>query len=206
MLLPLAGKHIVFATGGANSYYARIPYRDFKCSDPWSSHSQHPPLQSLHMLGYPLPQESLVANHDHRNGLRQRNSLHVCQGILQHKGLFCQQAARKEIWEDLTELLGCTHLRQRHTIDDQVWLLVTLAVERVMIDVVGAGIAGILVLHIQESTLRAAAAQGQCLLVVVEIVEGRGQGGATDNIHFVCLLHIPGYQTNVILTDFFLLA
>lgn len=161
---------------------------------------------STHTKGYPLRQESLVANPDHRNGLRQRSSLQPCQGILQHRGLFCQQAARKEIWEDLTELFSCTHLRQRHTIDDQVWLLRALAVERVMIDVVGAGIAGILVFHVQESTLRAAAAQGKCLLVVVEIVEGGGQGGATDNVHFVSLLHIPGYQTNVILTDFFLLA
>lgn len=73
---------------------------------------------------------------------------------------------------DLTEPLSCTHLRQRHTVDDQVWLLGALAVERVMIDVVGAGIAGVLILHIQKSALRAAAAQGQCLLVVVEIVEG----------------------------------
>ena len=111
-----------------------------------------------------------------------------------------------EAWEDLTELRSYTHLRQRHAIDDQVWLLGALAVERVMVDVVGAGIAGILVLHVQESALRAAAAQRKGLLVVVEIVGGGGQGGATDNIHLVCLLHIPGYQADVILTDFFLLA
>lgn len=112
----------------------------------------------------------------------------------------------EELWVDLTELLSCTHLRQRHTIDYQVWLLGALAVERVVIDVAGAGIAGILVLHVQESALRATAAQGQRLLVVVEIVEGGGQGRATDNIHLVCLLHIPWYQADVILTDFFLLA
>lgn len=75
-----------------------------------------------------------------------------------------------------------------------------------MVDVVGTCIAGILVLHVQESALRAAATQGQRLLVVVEIVEGRGQGGAADNVHLVCLLHIPRYQADVILTDFFLLA
>lgn len=108
--------------------------------------------------------------------------------------------------EYLPEPLSCTHLWQRHPVDDQVWLLGALAVERVMIDVVGTGITCILVLHIQESALRAAAAQGQRLLVVVEIVEGRSQGGATDNVHLVCFLHIPGYQANVILTDFFLLA
>lgn len=34
--------------------------------------------------------------------------------------------------------------------------------------------------------------RGRGLLVVVEIVERGGQGGATDNIHLVCLLHIPG--------------
>ena len=112
----------------------------------------------------------------------------------------------KEAWEDRTEPLSCTHLGQRHTVDDQVWLLGALAVERVMVDVVGAGIAGILVLHIQESALRAAAAQRKGLLVVVEIVEGRGQGGATDNVHLVCLLHVPGHQADVILIDFFLLA
>lgn len=111
-----------------------------------------------------------------------------------------------EAREDLTEPLSYTHLGQRHAIDDQVWLLGALAVERVMVDVVGAGIAGILVLHVQESALRAAAAQRKGLLVVVEIVERGGQGGATDNIHLVCLLHIPGYQADVILTDFFLLA
>lgn len=78
----------------------------------------------------------------------------------------------KEVWKDPTEPFSCTHLGQRHAVDDQVWLLGALAVERVMIDVVGAGIAGILVLHIQESALRAAAAQRKGLLVVVEIVEG----------------------------------
>ena len=117
-----------------------------------------------------------------------------------------QGVAEEGVWEDLMESHTGTHLRQRHTVDNQVWLLGALAVERVMIDVVGASIAGILVLHIQESALRAAAAQGQCLLVVVKIVEGGGQGGTTDNVHLVCLLHIPGYQTDVILTDFFLLA
>lgn len=113
---------------------------------------------------------------------------------------------KKEVWENLTEPLSCTHLRQRHTVDNQVRLLGPLAVERVMVDVVSTGVAGILVLHIQESALRAAAAQRQRLLVVVKIVEGRGQGRATDNVHLVCLLHIPGYQADVILTDFFLLA
>lgn len=107
------------------------------------------------MLGYPLPQETLVANPDYRNGLRQRSSPHPCQGVLQPRGLSGGWGEQhgKEIWEDLTEPLSCTHLRQRHTIDDQVWLLGALAVERVMIDVVGTGIAGILVLHIQESAL-----------------------------------------------------
>lgn len=97
-------------------------------------------------------------------------------------------------------------LRQGHTIDDQIGLLGALAVEGVMVDVVGSGVAGILVLHIQESALRASAAQGQCLLVVVEIVEGRSKGGATDNIHLVCLLHVPRYKADVILTNFFLLT
>ena len=105
-----------------------------------------------------------------------------------------------------TEPLSCTHLRQGHTIDDQVWLLWALAVEGVMVDVAGSGVTGILVLHIQESALRATTAQGQCLLVVVEIVEGRSKGGATDTIHLVCLLHVPRYKADVILTNFFLLT
>lgn len=113
---------------------------------------------------------------------------------------------QKEIWEDLTRALSCTHLRQGHTIDDQIWLLGTLAVEGVVVDVASSSVSGILVLHIQESALRATAAQGQCLLVVVEIVEGRSKGGATDNIHLVCFLHIPRYKADVILTNFFLLT
>lgn len=152
------------------------------------------------MLSYPLSQETPVADLDYGNRLRQRSPFYSCQRRCQCRDLW------EKLWVNLTVPFRCTHLRQRHTIDDQVWLLGALAVERVMIDVVGTGIAGILVLHIQESALRAAAAQGQCLLVVVEIVEGRGQGGATDNVHLVCLLHIPGYKANVILTDFFLLA
>lgn len=146
------------------------------------------------MLGDTLTQAALRANFDYGKGLRQRSSPHPCQGMYQ-----CTH-----LWGP--EQLSCTHLRQGHAIDDQVWLLRALAIERVVIDVVGAGIAGILILHIQERALRATAAQGQRLLVVVEIVEGRGQGGATDNVHLVCLLHIPRYQADVILTDFFLLA
>lgn len=47
----------------------------------------NPPLQRPNMLGYPLPQETLLANIDYRNGLMQRSPPHPCRGILQPRGL-----------------------------------------------------------------------------------------------------------------------
>lgn len=67
-------------------------------------------------------------------------------------------------------LCVCTHLRQRHPVDDEVRLLGALPCEGMMVDVVGAGIPVVLALHIEEGAFGAAAAQRQGLLVVVEVV------------------------------------
>ncbi len=68
-----------------------------------------------------------------------------------------------------------SHLWQRHAVDDEVWLLVALPSERVLIAMVGSCIARVLVLHVEEGALGAPAAQWQALLVVVEVVERGGE-------------------------------
>lgn len=75
-----------------------------------------------------------------------------------------------------------------------------------VVDVVGAGVAAVLALHIEEGAVGAAAAQWQSLLVVVEVVEGRGEGGAAHNVHFIRLLHVARNQADIVLADFLLLA
>lgn len=71
---------------------------------------------------------------------------------------------------------------------------------------VRAGVPVVLILHVEKGAFRSAATQRQSLLVIVKVVEGGGQGGAADNVHFVRLLYIPGHQADVILADFFLLG
>lgn len=71
---------------------------------------------------------------------------------------------------------------------------------------VGAGIAAVLALHIEEGAVGAAASQRQSLLVVVEVVERRGEGGAAHNVHFIRLLHVAWNQADIVLADFLLLA
>lgn len=81
-----------------------------------------------------------------------------------------------------------------------------LTVERVLIAVVGRGVAGVLVLHVEEGALGATAAQRQGLLVVVEVVEGGGERGAADHVHLVRLLDVSRHQADVVLAQLLLLA
>lgn len=99
-----------------------------------------------------------------------------------------------------------SHLWQWHAVDDEVWLLVALPCERVLIAVVGSCIARVLVLHVEEGALGAPAAQRQALLVVVEVVERGGERRATHHIHLVCLLNVSWHQADVILAQLLLLA
>lgn len=99
-----------------------------------------------------------------------------------------------------------SHLWQWHAVDDEVWLLVGLPSERMLIAMVRSSIAWVLVLHVEEGALRASAAQRQALLVVVEVVERRGERWATHHIHLVCLLHVSRHQADVVLAQLLLLA
>lgn len=99
-----------------------------------------------------------------------------------------------------------SHLWQRHAVDDEVWLLVALPSERMLIAMVWSCISWVLVFHVEEGALGAPAAQRQALLVVVEVVERRGERWATHHIHLVCLLHVSWNQADVVLAQLLLLA
>ncbi len=75
-----------------------------------------------------------------------------------------------------------------------------------VVAMVGCGIPGILVLHVEEGALGAPASQRQSLLVVIEVVERRGERRATHHIHLVRFLHVPRHQTDVVLAQLLLLA
>lgn len=102
--------------------------------------------------------------------------------------------------------VAMSHLWQRHAVDDEVRLLVALPGERVLVAVVGRGVARVLVLHVQEGALGAPAAQREALLVVVEVVERGGERGAAHHVHFVRLLHVARHQADVVLAQLLLLA
>lgn len=99
-----------------------------------------------------------------------------------------------------------SHLWQWHAVDDEVWLLVALPSERVLIAMVGCSIARVLILHVEEGAFGAPASQRQTLLVVVEVVERGGERRATHHVHFVCLLNVTWHQADVVLAQLFLLA
>lgn len=99
-----------------------------------------------------------------------------------------------------------THLWQWHSIDDEIRLWRTLPSEGVVVDVVGACVPIVLVLDVEKGAFRPTASQRQSLLVVVKVVERGGEGGATDHVHFIGLLNIPGNEADVVLADFFLLV
>lgn len=99
-----------------------------------------------------------------------------------------------------------SHLRQRHAVDDEVWLLVALPGEGVLIAMVGSCIARVLVLHVEEGALGAPAAQREALLMVVEVVERGGERRATHHVHLVCLLNVTWHQADVVLAQLLLLA
>lgn len=85
------------------------------------------------------------------------------------------------------------HLWERHPIDNKIRLLGSLTREGVVVVVVGAGVPVVLVLYVEKGAFRSAATQWQSLLVVIKVVEGRGQGRTADNVHFISLLYIPGH-------------
>lgn len=107
---------------------------------------------------------------------------------------------------DLGREEALSHLWQRHAVDDEVGLLVALPGERVLVAVVGRGVARVLVVHVEEGALGAPAAQRQALLVVVEVVERGGEGGAAHHVHLVRLLHVARHQADVVLAQLLLLA
>lgn len=75
-----------------------------------------------------------------------------------------------------------------------------------VVAMVGCSIPGVLVLHVEEGAIGAPAAQWKSLLVVVEVVERRGERRATHHIHLVRLLHVPRHQPDVVLAQLLLLA